>query len=108
MAGRKWITRVPLSRKSAQNKICNIEDSAWENHKIKGYKIAVQTSDYAGLKQRWLVKESEIRKQAELKKIVKQVEKQLESAKAKLRKLSRPNFACIVDAETAIKKLSES
>ena len=108
MAGMKWITRVPLSIKSAQNKICNIEDSAWENPKIKGYKIAVQTSEYAGIKQRWLVIESEIRKQAELKKILKEVEKQLESAKAKLRKLSRQKFACIADAETAIKKLSSS
>ena len=65
------------------------------NQKIKGYKIAVQTSEYAGIKQRWVVRESEIRKQAELKKIAKQVEKQLESAKAKLRKLSRQKFACI-------------
>ena len=94
--------------KAAQNKICNIEDSAWENPKIKGYKIAVQTSEYAGIKQRGLVIESEIRKEAELKKIVKEVEKQLESAKAKLRKLSRQKFACIADAETAIKKLSSS
>ena len=108
MAGMKWITRVPLSIKSAQNKICNIEDSDWEDSQIKGYKIAAQTSEYAGIKQRWLVIESEIRKQADLKKIVKQVEKQLESAKAKLRKLSRQKFACISDAEAAIKKLSES
>lgn len=106
--GMKWITRVPLSIKSAQNKICNIEDSAWEDPEIKGYKIASQTSEYAGIKQRWLVIESEIRKQADLKKIVKEVEKQLESAQAKLRKLSRQKFACIADAETAIKKLSES
>ena len=108
MAGMKWITRVPLSIKSAQNKICNIEDSDWEDSQIKGYKIAAQTGEYAGIKQRWLVIESEIRKQADLKKIVKQVEKQLESAKAKLRKLSRQKFACISDAEAAIKKLSES
>jgi transposase len=108
MAGMKWITRVPLSIKSAQDKICNIEDSDWEDSQIKGYKIATRTSEYAGIKQRWLVIESEIRKQADLKKIVKQVEKQLEAAKAKLRKLSRQKFACIADAETAIKKLSES
>jgi len=108
MAGMKWITRVPLSIKSAQNKICNIEDSAWKNPKIKGDKIAVQTSEYAGIKQRWLVIESEIRKQADLKKIAKEVDKQLESAQAKLRKLSRQKFACIADAETAIKKLSSS
>lgn len=108
MAEMKWITRVPLSIKSAQNAICNIEDSDWEDSQIKGYKIATRTSEYANIKQRWLVRESEIRKQADLKKIVKQVEKQLESAKITLRKLSRQEFACIADAEIAIKKLSDS
>ncbi|MEG4628023.1 IS1634 family transposase, partial [Microcoleus sp. w1-18aA5] len=108
MAGMKWITRVPLSIKEAQNKICNIEDSDWEDSQIKGYKIAARTSEYGNIKQRWLVIESEIRKQADLKKIVKQVEKQLESAKISLPKLSRQDFACITDAEVAIKKLSNS
>lgn len=108
MAGMKWITRVPLSIKEAQNKICNIEDSDWEDSQIKGYKIATRTSEYADIKPRWLVRESEIRKPADLKKITQQVEKQLESAKTKLRKLSRQNFACIADAEVAIKKLSDS
>ncbi|WP_293155814.1 MULTISPECIES: hypothetical protein [unclassified Microcoleus] len=108
MSEMKWITRVPLSIKEAQDKICNIEESDWEDSQIKGYKIATRTSEYANIKQRWLVIESEIRKQAELKKIVKRVEKQLESAKATLRKLSTQNFACIPDAEAAIKKLSDS
>jgi transposase len=93
MAGMKWITRVPLSIKKAQNKICNIKDSDWEDSQIKGYKIATRISEYANIKQRWLVIESEIRKQADLKKILKGVEKQLESAKATLRKLSIQNFA---------------
>nr|WP_293365673.1 IS1634 family transposase [Microcoleus sp. CAWBG27] len=104
----KWITRVPLSIKEAQNKICNIEDSAWKDSEIKRYKMAVQTSEYAGIKQRWLIIESKIRKQADLEKIIKQVEKQLESAKAKLCKLSKQKYACMADAETAIKKLSDS
>ena len=94
--------------KAAQNKICNIEDSAWKNPKIKGYKIAVQTSEYAGIKQRWLVIESEIRKQAAIKKITEQVEKKLKSAQASLRQLSGQEFACIADAEMAIKRLSDS
>ena len=50
--------------------------------------------------------ESEIRKQAAIKKIAEQVEKQLESAQASVRKLSRQNFACVADAEMAIKRLS--
>ena len=40
MAGMKWITRVPLSIKEAQNKIGALENSAWEDNQIKGYKIA--------------------------------------------------------------------
>jgi transposase len=108
MAGMKWITRVPLSIKEAQNKIGAVEDNAWEPTQIKGYKIAEISSEYANIKQRWLVIESEIRKQAALKKISDSVEKQLESAKVSLRKLSSQEFACIADAEIAIKRLSHS
>jgi transposase len=108
MAGMKWITRVPLSIKEAQNKIWDIEDNAWGANQIKGYKIAAISSEYANIKQRWLVIESEIRKQAAIKKIAEQVEKQLESAQASVRKLSRQNFACVADAEMAIKRLSDS
>ena len=33
----KWITRVPLSIKSAQEKILNIEDNQWTDSEISGY-----------------------------------------------------------------------
>lgn len=82
MAGMKWITRVPLSIKEAQNKIGALENMAWEDNQIKGYKIAVISSEYANIKQRQLVIETGIRKQAAIKKIAEQVEKQLKSAQA--------------------------
>jgi transposase len=107
MAGMKWITRVPLSIKSARQKISAIEDKDWKSAQMKGYKIAAITSEYANIKQRWIV-ESDIRKQAALKKIAQQVEKQLESASSSLRKLFRQEFACIADAEIAIKRLSDT
>jgi transposase len=108
MAGMKWITRVPLSIKSARQKISAIEDKDWKSAQIKGYKIAAITSEYANIKQRWIIVESDIRKQAALKKIAQQVEKQLESASSSLRKLFRQEFACIADAEIAIKRLSDT
>lgn len=108
MAGMKWITRVPLSIKSAREKISAIEDKDWESAQIKGYKIAAITSEYANIKQRWIVVESDIRKQAAIKKITQQVQKQLESASDSLRKLFRQEFACIADAEIAIKRLSDT
>ncbi|CAD5944043.1 hypothetical protein PCC9214_02119 [Planktothrix tepida] len=108
MAGMKWITRVPLSLKEAQNKIVEIEEEEWVPSKIIGYKIATKSSEYGNSKQRWLVVESEIRKKAAIKKISEQVEKQLENAKAALRKLSKQEYACIADAEIGIKMLSDS
>ena len=108
MAGMKWITRVPLSIKEAQNKIVEIEEEEWEQSQIKGYRIATKSSEYANIKQRWLVVESEARKKAALKKISEQVEKQLENAKASLRKLLKQEYACIADAEIGIKMLSNS
>ena len=88
MVGMKWITRVPLSIKSAREKISAISDKDWESAQIKGYKIAAITSEYANIKQRWIVVESDIRKQAAIKKIAQQVEKQLESASDSLRNYS--------------------
>ncbi|MFM6464447.1 MAG: IS1634 family transposase [Planktothrix sp.] len=108
MAGMKWITRVPLSIKEAQNKIEEIEEEEWEESQIIGYRIATKSSEYANIKQRWLVVESEARKQSAIKKISEQVEKQLENAKASLRKLLKQEYACIADAEIGIKILSES
>ena len=108
MRGMKWITRVPLSLKEAQNKIVEIEENEWEESEIKGYKIATKTSEYANIKQRWVVVESEARKKSAIKRISEQIEKQLEKAEAGLRKLLRQEFACIADAEQGIKMLSES
>jgi transposase len=104
----KWITRVPLSIKEAQNKILDIQENEWKESETLGYKIAVKESEYAQIKQRWLIIESEERKKSSIKQVNKQVEKQKEKAEASLRKLSRQEFACQPDAKTAIEKLSNS
>lgn len=108
MTGMKWITRVPLSIKEAQNKILEIAESEWDHSGLPGYKIAEKTSEYSNIKQRWLIVESEARKNSSIKQINKQVKKQSENVKAALRKLSRQEFACQADAETAINQLSDS
>ena len=104
----KWITRVPLSIKEAQNKILDIKENEWKDSQISGYKIAARESKYAQIKQRWLIRESEERKKSSIKQVNKQVEKQKEKAEASLRKLSRQEFACQPDAKMAIEKLSNS
>lgn len=98
----KWITRVPLSIKEARNKILDIKESEWKDSQIKGYRIAMRESEYGGIKQRWIVVESELRKKSSIEQVEKQVKKQLEKAEAALRKLSRQKFACQADAKIAI------
>ena len=104
----KWITRVPLSIKSAQERILNIEDDQWTDSEISGYKMVEKESDYGEIKQRWLIVESEARKKSSIKQVERLVEKQREKAQAALRQLSRQEFACQPDAEIAISKLSNS
>ncbi len=104
----KWITRVPLSIKLAQDKILNIEDNEWTDSEISGYKMVEKSSDYGESEQRWLIVESEARKKSSIQQVNKQVEKQKEKASAALRKLSKQEFACEPDAKMAIEKLSNS
>jgi transposase len=108
MKGLKWITRVPLSIKLAQNKILEIEPHEWIDSQKVGYKIAEREAEYGNIKQRWLIIESEERKKSSLKQVDKQVEKQKERAEVGLRKLSRQEFACQPDAKIAVEKLSNS
>jgi transposase len=104
----KWITRVPLSIKLAQDKILNIEDDQWTDSEISGYKMVEKESDYGEIKQRWLIVESEARKKSSIEQVNKQVEKQKAKASTAIRKLSKQNFACEPDAKMAIEKLSNS
>jgi transposase len=104
----KWITRVPLSIKEAKNKIVDIKESEWKDSQISGYKIAAKESEYADIKQRWIIVESELRKKSSIQQVEKQVKKQESKAKAALSQLSRQEFACQADAKIAIEKLSKS
>ena len=69
-----------------------------------GYRIAECCSDYAGVKQRWLIVESEARKEADLKQLEKRLSKQLSKAQSELRQLCHQEFACAADAMKAAKR----
>nr|WP_275993565.1 IS1634 family transposase [Argonema antarcticum] len=100
------LTRVPLSIKEAQNKSLELEPEQWTDSQIPGYKIAEKESNYGGIKQRWLIIESEARKKASIQQVSRQVEKQKEKASAALRQLYRQKFACQPDAKIAVERLS--
>ena len=98
-----WISRVPASIAEAQQLMQTLPSemftvTAWGN-----YVIAEVCSTYAGIRQRWLVVQSEARQQADLKQLDKRIAK-AQSKKAKaLKDLSAHPFACEPDALDAAK-----
>lgn len=64
-------------------------------------------SNYASIEQRWLVVQSEVRKQSDLRQLEKRIKKLENSAISQLNKLQKEKFNCYQDAINAISKLSK-
>ncbi len=100
----KWITRVPLSVKAAQHLVTELK----EKELIKsvanpGYAFAIKTSNYGGIAQRWLVVESEKRKESDLRKLSKKLQKKQLAAHKLLERLTRSKFETAAEAKAIIK-----
>jgi transposase len=100
-----WLTRVPLTLKEAQQSIENATD--FQASELKGYTIAQSGSDYAGVKQRWFIIESEKRRTSDLEQLETQLENAQKQAQQKLKKLCIQEFACEADALMAAQTLSQ-
>ena len=103
----QWLSRVPLAVKQAKQLISQLTDSDFIKSKISGYKWSQQCSDYAGITQRWLVVESVLRREADLRQLEKAVKKSETEAKQKIKQLSAQKFACGADAIDAAEQLSK-
>ncbi|MGB3693425.1 MAG: IS1634 family transposase [Spirulinaceae cyanobacterium] len=104
----RWISRVPLNLSAAQILVESVSEEAFRESEIPGYRIAPCCSKYAGIPQRWLVIESEQRRQSDLKQLEKRLRKQLTNAQKKLNTLKQQDFSCAADAIKAAQKLSKS
>ncbi|NRB07595.1 MAG: IS1634 family transposase, partial [Richelia sp.] len=62
-------------------------------------------NDYGGVRQRWLVIESEARKESDLQQLEKRLTKKYTQAQSQLRKLCQHEFPCAEDAFNAAKLL---
>jgi len=102
----KWLSRVPLGVKQAKNLISQLTEAEFVESKIPGYRWSQQHSDYGGIPQRWLVVESAQRRQSDLGRIEKEIQKLEQEARQKLRQLSAQKFACEPDAIAAALQLS--
>ena len=65
--------------------------------KIPGYGIAPCCNDSGGVRERWLVIESEACKESDLQQLEKRLSKKYSQAKSQLRKLCQQEFACAED-----------
>ncbi|NEQ87130.1 MAG: hypothetical protein F6K26_45995 [Moorea sp. SIO2I5] len=64
---KRWVSRVPGTIKAAQQLMEQLPEQAFHPSQLKGYQWSCVCSTYAGIKQRWLVVESQARKEADLK-----------------------------------------
>jgi transposase len=103
-----WITLVPRSIKTAKILAESMEDKVFVESEIPGYRVASCCCNYGGVRQRWLVIESEKRRDSDLKQLEKRLTKQLKIATSELKSLMKQDFACAADAKQAADQLSRS
>lgn len=103
----KWLTRVPLSLKQAQQLVYQLNESEFHQSSVTGYRWSEHKSNYGGIAQRWLVVESSLRRDADQRKLSKNLKKAEIEGQKKLRELSNIEFACSADASAAASRLSK-
>jgi transposase len=101
-----WITRVPLTIKKAKELIQSVSIESIEDLETiepeereliaklqeKGYKWKEVIVDYGGVKQRWLIVESESRKKSDWQRLEEKIKKEESKAGKLLRKLEKEEF----------------
>jgi transposase len=106
MKGMRWITRVPLTIKKARELIQKVdmeklevteEMSQTEKERVKklikkGYKWKTEEVTYGGIKQRWLIVESEGRRISDSEKLENKIEQEFAKTKKLLSQLEKEEF----------------
>jgi transposase len=107
MSDMKWLSRVPLTIKEAQLLVSETPESEFIDSELLGYSFAAKRSNYGGIEQRWLVVQSQERKESDLRKLSQKIIKDLGKTKSALKKISSEKFACEADAMKELSKLSK-
>jgi transposase len=88
MSDIKWLSRVPLTIKEAQLLVSETPESEFIDSELLGYSFVAKRSNYGGIEQRWLVVESQERKESDLRKLSQKIVKDLGKTKSALKKIS--------------------
>lgn len=96
----KWVSRVPMTIKKAQELLQSVEIeeiSKEEKEKratqnLDGYTWKEEIANYGGIKQVWLIVESQKRKDSDLDKLDKKLKQEKDKAEKILKELRKENF----------------
>lgn len=108
MRGMEWLSRVPLSIKSAKNLVSKLSESDFTPSSLEGYSWCEVSNNYAEIEQRWLIVESEKRKVSELEKLREKIEKEKEKTQEILKKLMKEEFNSSEVANETVMRLNKS
>jgi transposase len=105
MSDLSWLYPVPLRVKSAQSLISTLPEAEFVDSNLPTYKLAPKTVNYPGIEQRWLVVQSQERRESDLGKLSQRITKAQSKAVEYFKKLSPEKFACEADAIKGLSKL---
>ncbi|NEQ63808.1 MAG: IS1634 family transposase [Moorea sp. SIO4A1] len=91
---------VQLSKQLSEL-IEQLSEEAFNRGQLTGYRIACVCSTYGDIKQRWLVVESDARKEVDLLHLEQKIQQHHHKAQKQLKQLEQRNFACAPDAMAA-------
>ena len=96
-----FITRVPQKLIEAKELLANLDTLSF--CKLNdGYRGVFVESDYAGIKQKWLVVHSQQANKRELKTLEKRIDKSMDASQKSFKKLCAQTFSCRADASKAV------
>jgi transposase len=111
----KWISRVPMTIKKAQELVQSVEIekiSTEEKEKrvtqnLYGYTWKEEIVNYGGIKQVWLIVESQKRKDSDLEKLNKKIKQEKDQVEKLLKGLKKENFETPEQARYKLKAINK-
>jgi transposase len=75
LSGLNWLCSVPKTIKEVQEVVTELTSEQFVSTDLEGYRLCSVEREYGGVKQRWLIVESEQKKALDLKQLNKKIEK---------------------------------
>jgi len=107
LQGLRWISRVPLTVAEAKRLVDELDAQQFVSTSVPGYRIVERDSLYAGVAQKWVIVESEARKQADIKQLLSSLDKLEQRLNQQLVQLRTQDFRCEADALLAAERFAK-